>query len=76
VSGGVAELGADADPFMLHLYAALAEKERRLISERTKAAMAIAKAKGVIIGGDRWQVPSQRCLAARVIRTEGTVSSA
>ena len=30
----VAELGADADPFMLHLYAALAEKERRLISER------------------------------------------
>jgi len=27
----VAELGRDADPFMLHLYAALAEKERRLI---------------------------------------------
>jgi DNA invertase Pin-like site-specific DNA recombinase len=25
----VAELGMDADPFMLHLYAALAEKERR-----------------------------------------------
>jgi hypothetical protein len=25
----VAELGSDADPFMLHLYAALAEKERR-----------------------------------------------
>ncbi len=35
----VAELGADADPFMLHLYAALAEKERRLISERTRAAI-------------------------------------
>ena len=32
----VAELGRDADPFMLHLYAALAEKERRLIAERTK----------------------------------------
>ena len=31
-----AELSRDADPFMLHLYAALAEKERRLISERTK----------------------------------------
>jgi DNA invertase Pin-like site-specific DNA recombinase len=36
----VAELGADADPFMLHLYAALAEKERRMISQRTKDAMA------------------------------------
>jgi DNA invertase Pin-like site-specific DNA recombinase len=33
----VAELGRDADPFMLHLYAALAEKERSLIAERTKA---------------------------------------
>jgi DNA invertase Pin-like site-specific DNA recombinase len=36
----VAELGRDADPFMLHLYAALAEKGRRLISEHTKAALA------------------------------------
>jgi DNA invertase Pin-like site-specific DNA recombinase len=35
----VAELGRDADPLMLHLYAALAEKERRLISERTMAAL-------------------------------------
>src|SRR6195952_593383 len=43
----VAELGRDADPFMLHLYAALAEKERRLISERTRAALAIRKASGV-----------------------------
>ena len=28
----VTELGADVDPFLLHLYAALAEKERNLIS--------------------------------------------
>src|SRR5215208_1559381 len=42
----VAELGRDADPFMLHLYAALAEKERRLISERTRAASAAKKANG------------------------------
>ena len=46
----VAELGADADPFMLHLYAALAEKERRLISERTRAALAQRKAKGARLG--------------------------
>jgi len=36
----VAELGVDTDPFVLHLYAALSEKERRLISQRTKAALA------------------------------------
>src|SRR5215211_1011567 len=46
----VAELGADADPFMLHLYAALAEKERRLIAERTKAALAAKKASGAALG--------------------------
>jgi DNA invertase Pin-like site-specific DNA recombinase len=46
----VAELGADADPFMLHLYAALAEKERALISVRTRAALQAAKARGVRLG--------------------------
>ncbi|WP_343732084.1 recombinase family protein [Duganella sp.] len=46
----VAELGADVDPFVLHLYATLAEKERRLISERTKAALAVRKASGVVLG--------------------------
>src|ERR1700740_2516280 len=44
----VAELGADADPFMLHLYAALAEKERRLISERTRTDG--EKAQGAVLG--------------------------
>ena len=46
----VAELGADADPFMLHIYAALAEKERALISERTRAALAQKKAQGAALG--------------------------
>ena len=46
----VADMGADADPFMLHLYAALAEKERALISRRTKDALAAAKARGVRSG--------------------------
>ena len=39
----VAELGPDVDPFMLHVYAALAEKERRMVSERTRAALAVHK---------------------------------
>jgi len=46
----VAELGADADPFMLHLYAALAEKERRLIGERTRAALSARKVQGARLG--------------------------
>lgn len=46
----VAELGADADPFMLHLYAALSEKERRMIGQRTRDALAQKKLQGVKLG--------------------------
>jgi DNA invertase Pin-like site-specific DNA recombinase len=46
----VAELGVDTDPFILHLFAALSEKERKLIGSRTKAALAALKAKGVKLG--------------------------
>ena len=47
----VTELGADTDPFMLHIYAALAEKERRMIGERTRAGLAAARKRGVKLGG-------------------------
>jgi DNA invertase Pin-like site-specific DNA recombinase len=43
----------NADPFMLHIYAAVAEQERTKISERTKAALAAAKARGVRLGNPR-----------------------
>jgi DNA invertase Pin-like site-specific DNA recombinase len=61
----VAELGRDADPFMLHLYAALAEKERRLISDRTKAALAVAKGQGKRLGNPNGAVALARARVAQ-----------
>ena len=47
----------NADPFMLHIYAAVAEQERTKISERTKAALAAAKARGVKLGNPHGPKP-------------------
>jgi DNA invertase Pin-like site-specific DNA recombinase len=46
----VAELGPNVDPFTLHIYAALAQQERRMIADRTRAGLAAAKARGVKLG--------------------------
>tara|TARA_B100000614_G_scaffold255822_1_gene273403 strand:+ start:243 stop:908 length:666 start_codon:yes stop_codon:yes gene_type:complete len=59
----VAELGANADPFMLHIYAALAEKERAMISARTKAALAAKKANGALLG-NRTNLSTAQALGA------------
>jgi DNA invertase Pin-like site-specific DNA recombinase len=42
----------NASDFQLHIFAALAQEERRLISERTKAALAEAKRRGKILGAN------------------------
>jgi len=54
-----------ADPFQLHLFAALAEQERGFVSARTKAALAQAKARGVQLGGLR-DATAQRNAAVQV----------
>jgi DNA invertase Pin-like site-specific DNA recombinase len=46
----VTELGEQPDPFVLHIFAALAEKERALISARTKAGLESARRRGVTLG--------------------------
>jgi DNA invertase Pin-like site-specific DNA recombinase len=42
-----------ANAFMINVYAAVAQEERRMVSDRTKAGLAAAKARGVKLGGPR-----------------------
>jgi len=78
---GVSIRAADmpgADDLMMRIYAAMAQKERELISARTKAALAAAKARGAILGGDRGYRPAigPDAAAAARVRREGAERAA
>ena len=61
----VTALGKDVDPFTLHIYAALAEQERRMISQRTSAGLQAAKERGVKLGNQKIADDNKAAAAAR-----------
>jgi DNA invertase Pin-like site-specific DNA recombinase len=64
----VASIGLAADPFMLHIYAAFAQQESSLISQRTRDGLAAAKARGVKMGNPNLHLA--RRLAAQAGKAE------
>lgn len=60
----VAEMPHASD-FQLHIFAALAQEERRLISERTRSALAEAKKRGVRLGANGAVLAAQHQLEAQ-----------
>ena len=53
-----------ADRFTVGILALVAEREREMISERTKAGLAAARARGVVLGNPNWRKSQKRATAA------------
>ena len=61
------DLGDNPDSFVEIIFSGLAEKERKMIGLRTKAGLAAAKARGVVLG-NRTNLPEAREKAALVVK--------
>lgn len=70
---GLMESGVDfvavdmpqANRLTIHIMAAFAEHEREMISQRTKAGLAVLKSRGVRLGNPRWQESIARARQAK-----------
>ena len=60
----------DATRFTIHILAAVAEHERDMASERTKAALRAAKARGVVLGNPNIQEVGKKGRAASVAASD------
>jgi DNA invertase Pin-like site-specific DNA recombinase len=59
-----------ANALMINIYAAVAQEERRMISERTKAGLAAAKERGVKLGGPQLPMINETRRAESVSRVQ------
>lgn len=68
LESGVDFVAADfpeANRLTIHILSAVAEHEARMISDRTKAALSAARARGVVLGGDRGNLPAVAAMGAQ-----------
>jgi DNA invertase Pin-like site-specific DNA recombinase len=66
----------EADEFTVHILAATAQRERKLVSERTKAALAAAKARGVKLGNPNGTAAIRRAAKGTAAALETVRSNA
>jgi DNA invertase Pin-like site-specific DNA recombinase len=68
----------NANRLTVGIMAMVAEEERRMISKRTKDALAAATKRGMKLGGDRGVVPSKktRAMAVEVLQARADAKAA
>jgi len=79
IESGVEFIAADmptVNRLTVHILAAVAEEEARMISARTKAALAAAKARGVVLGGRREGAADLRPYAKQASAASATARAA
>src|ERR1700716_2887935 len=64
----IAHVRSAGNAFMINVYAAVAQEERRMISDRTKAGLAAPKARGVKLGGPRLPAINETRQADALVR--------
>ena len=66
----VARFGRDLEDFVLHIYASIAQQERKMLADRVNAGLAAAKARGVKLGqAKRSKTEQRRCSQLAAIST-------
>jgi len=76
VSDGLIDTTSASGELIFHIFSALAQFERRLIQERTKAGLASARARGRLGGRPAVKIDKAKVLAARKLHDDKTLTIA
>jgi DNA invertase Pin-like site-specific DNA recombinase len=74
VSDGVIDTTSASGELIFHIFSALAQFERRLIQERTRAGLEAARARGRTGGRPRIEIEEAKVLAAQKLQADHTLS--
>jgi DNA invertase Pin-like site-specific DNA recombinase len=74
VSDGLIDTTSASGELIFHIFSALAQFERRLIQERTKAGLASARARGRLGGRPAVEIDKAKVLAARKLHDDKTLT--
>ena len=74
MNDGVIDTTSASGELIFHIFSALAQFERRLIQERTRAGLAAARARGRVGGRPSIEIDEAKVLAAQKLQEDQTLS--